>query len=154
MRNLFSNNWNIGHTLYQKYPYSVRNNFMLKWYMNKFSAAFLSKYRVGNRAFEILSKLVRYQWLKKEKFHITKEANRHFSFLNSSSNEVPQSQKRNPSAKHSQLARFGDSPSKQGRALCTSVLVWFVWNFGFRVYKYWIYLKNTCPYEIQNNQMP
>ena len=79
-----------------------------------------------NRAFEILLKLVRSQWLKIEKFHITKEANWHFSFLNRLSNEVPQSQKRNPSAKHSQSATFGGSPAKQGRALANSVLVQFV----------------------------
>ena len=78
------------------------------------------------RAFEILLKLVRSQWLKIEKFHITKEANWHFSFLNRLSNEVPQSQKQNQSAKHSQLATFGGSPAKQGRALTTSVLVRFV----------------------------
>ena len=83
-------------------------------------------YEMSVRAFEILLKLVRSQWLKIEKFHITKEANWHFSFLNSLSNEVPQSQKRNPSAKHSQSATFGGSPAKQGRALTTSVLVRFV----------------------------
>ena len=106
------------------------------------------------RAFEILLKVVRSQWLKIEKFHITKEANWHFSFLNSLSNEVPQIQKQNQSAKHSQSATFGSSPAKQGRALNTSVLVRFVWNFKFRVYKYWIFLKTTCPHEIQSSQMP
>ena len=111
-------------------------------------------FNMYGRAFEILSKLVRSQWLKIEKFHITKEANWHFSFLNRLSNEVPQSQKQNPSAKHSQSATFGGSPAKQGRALTTSVLVRFVWNFGFRVYKYWIFLKTTCPHEIQSSQMP
>ena len=50
------------------------------------------------RAFEIFLKLIRSQYLKTEKFHITKEANWDF-FLNRLSNGVPNSQKPNPLAK-------------------------------------------------------
>ena len=70
------------------------------------------------RTFESFVKLIR--------SHITKEGNWQLAFINTLSNEVPQSQKRNASANHSQSATFGGSPAKQGRALTTSLLVKFV----------------------------
>ena len=44
-------------------------------------------------------------------------------------------------AEHSWSANFGGFPAKQGRAGAASVLVWFFWNFGFKVLKH---IQNCC----------
>ena len=44
-----------------------------------------------NRALDFCLKLIRSQYLKTEKLHMTKETNWHFSFLNRLSNKVAQS---------------------------------------------------------------
>ena len=55
---------------------------------------------------------------------------------------------------HSQSAKFGGSPAKQGKALTSTVVVRFFWKFGFRVYKSLKSFKNSCPCDFQSSQNP
>ena len=50
--------------------------------------------------------------------------------------EVATSLEQIRSAQDSQPAKFGGSQAKQGRTVAPSVLVWFFWNFGFKILKY------------------
>ena len=66
-------------------PQTVKNNISKQIY------EYAKSSRTYIRDFDFFLKLTRYQYLKTEELHMTKETNWHFSFINRLSNKVSQS---------------------------------------------------------------